>query len=143
MKHNYAGLLFTWLFTWAFLLAVLVLGARSATADMWKVNANAFYAYPPAFTGTERTMVCETNAVPITWRTDGENIFMDGPMLSPASGIGVYEITVGKNPLSLVFFVSFIDLITDDETRIAIDFELGIVETLDMYDKVVNTFSCK
>ncbi len=141
LKHDDAGLLFAWLSTWALLLSVMACPAEAAVQP---TSPSVLTVLPAPYEGLRRTMVCETNSGPTEWRTDGKNLYMEGSILEPSGVIDVWQITVNKNPVALVFFVSFIDLTGEtNEVKVAIDFEHGLVEVLDEYNRVMDTFVCK
>ena len=129
-------------------LAVLIAAALLVTAKLAGASVqpptSVLTVLPAPYEGQRRTMVCETHSGPIEWRTDGKNLYMSGAILEPSSVIATWQITVSQNPTALVFFVSFIDLTgKTSETKIAVDFEHGLVEVLDEYNRIMDTFICK
>ena len=121
---------------------LLYLALFTLTTTAGAATTNALNVYP-RYDGIERTMVCQTTSETVSWRTDGARLFMDGQLLRPETQIGPWVIEIGKNPLANVFFVSFVNYASNEEIKIVIDFELGLVEALDEADVVQATFTCK
>jgi len=125
---------------WMIVAELLVTAKLSAAAT--PATTNALHVYP-RYDGIERSMVCQTSTETVEGRTDGSRLFMDGQILQPEVQIGPWIIEIGKNPLANVFFVSFVNYASNEEIKIVIDFELGLVEALDEADKVQASFACK